>query len=195
MISTAARVTAANLTTAALPVEYTKVTTAMEPLSHGASLPGIQDYVARMETERGLDKQDLPSQCLKLGEEVGELYRAIREPQGQPQDPGGRIADVGDEAVDELILLMSIVNRCGINPEDSPQTALGSRSWPDTPKISARTSSALVKGPQNDDVSTSDLNARPLGSQACSYTVLACASVLLRCPTQPHLPGFGRSPG
>jgi len=38
-----------------------------------------------METERGLDKQDLPSQCLKLGEEVGELYRAVRKLQGQPQ--------------------------------------------------------------------------------------------------------------
>ena len=46
----------------------------MEPLSPGASLPRIQDYVARMEIERRLDKQDLPSQCLKLGEEVGELF-------------------------------------------------------------------------------------------------------------------------
>ncbi len=91
----------------------------MEPLSPGASLPRIQDYVAKMETERGLDKQDLSSQCLKLGEEVGELYRAVRKLQGQPQDPGGRIADIGDEAADALILLMSIVNRCGVNLEDA----------------------------------------------------------------------------
>ncbi|MGA2831076.1 MAG: hypothetical protein ABSF03_33750 [Streptosporangiaceae bacterium] len=91
----------------------------MEPLSQGVSLPGIQDYVAKMEAERGLDKQDLPSQCLKLGEEVGELYRAVRKLQGQPQDPAGRVADVGDEAADALILLMSIVNRCGINLEDA----------------------------------------------------------------------------
>ena len=91
----------------------------MDPLTQGASLPGIQAYVARMEAERGLDHQDLPSQCLKLGEEVGELYRAIRKLQGHPQDPDGRTADVGDEAVDTLILLMSIVNRCGINLEDA----------------------------------------------------------------------------
>src|SRR5580692_293040 len=89
----------------------------MEPLRQGASLPQIQDYVAKMEAERDLDKQDLPSQCLKLGEEVGELYRAVRKLQGHPQDPSGRIADIGDEAVDTLILLMSIVNRCGINLE------------------------------------------------------------------------------
>src|SRR5260370_11285345 len=74
----------------------------MEPLSLGASLPHIQDYVRHMEIERGLDSQDLSSQCLKLGEEVGELYRAVRKLQGQPQDPAGRTADVGDEAVDAL---------------------------------------------------------------------------------------------
>jgi NTP pyrophosphatase (non-canonical NTP hydrolase) len=85
-----------------------------------------------METERGLDKQDLPSQCLKLGEEVGELYRAVRKLQGQPHDPGGRIADIGDEAVDTLILLISIVNRCGINLEDAfraKETRNETRIW------------------------------------------------------------------
>jgi len=91
----------------------------MEPLSPGASLPHIQDYVQKMEIERGLDRQDLTSQCLKLGEEVGELYRAVRKLQGEPQDPGGRIADVGDEAADTLILLMSIINRCGVNLEEA----------------------------------------------------------------------------
>ena len=91
----------------------------MEPLRQGASLLQIQDYVAKMEAERDLDKQDLSSQCLKLGEEVGELYRAVRKLQGHPQDPSGRIADIGDEAADALILLMSIVNRCGISLEDA----------------------------------------------------------------------------
>jgi NTP pyrophosphatase (non-canonical NTP hydrolase) len=94
----------------------------MEPLSLGASLPRIQDYVRQMEIERGLDSQDLSSQCLKLGEEVGELYRAVRKLQGHPQDPVGRTANVGDEAVDALILLMSIVNRCGIDLEDAFRT-------------------------------------------------------------------------
>jgi hypothetical protein len=70
----------------------------MEPLSPGASLLRIQDYVAKMET----------------------------------QDPGGRIADIGGEAVDTLILLMSIVNRCGINLEDAFHTKEArneTRSW------------------------------------------------------------------
>jgi hypothetical protein len=41
-----------------------------------------------METERVLDKQDLPSQCLKLGEEAGQLFRAVRK-QGTTQNPVG----------------------------------------------------------------------------------------------------------
>jgi NTP pyrophosphatase (non-canonical NTP hydrolase) len=91
----------------------------MESLTQGAPLPVIQDYVARMEVERGLDQQDLAAQCLKLGEEVGELFRAVRHRQGHPHDPHGRIADIGDEAADVLILLLSIVNRCGISLEDA----------------------------------------------------------------------------
>jgi NTP pyrophosphatase (non-canonical NTP hydrolase) len=41
---------------------------------------------------------------------------------GQPQDPAGRVADVGDEAVDVLILLTSIVNRCGVDLEEAFRT-------------------------------------------------------------------------
>jgi NTP pyrophosphatase (non-canonical NTP hydrolase) len=91
----------------------------MEPLRQDASLPQIQGYVRQMETERGLDRQDIMSVCLKLGEEVGELYRAVRQRQGQPQDPDGRNADVADEAADVLILLISIVNRCDISLEEA----------------------------------------------------------------------------
>jgi NTP pyrophosphatase (non-canonical NTP hydrolase) len=55
-------------------------------------------------------------QCLKLGEEVGELFRAVLKQQGHPEDPQGRTADV---AADVLILLISIANRCGISLEDA----------------------------------------------------------------------------
>ena len=104
----------------------------MEPLINGASLGAIQDYVAKMENERGLDKQDLSSQCLKLGEEVGELYRAVRKLERQPQDPTGRVADIGDEAADVLILLASIANRCGIDIETAfrlKEARNESRTW------------------------------------------------------------------
>jgi NTP pyrophosphatase (non-canonical NTP hydrolase) len=104
----------------------------MEPLVNGASLRAIQNHVAKMETERGLDKQAVTSQCLKLGEEVGELFRAVRDFEGQPQDPTGRVADIGDEAVDVLILLASIANRCGIDIETAfrlKEARNESRTW------------------------------------------------------------------
>lgn len=41
---------------------------------------------------------------------------------GQPQDPSGRVADIADEAADTLILLVSIVNRCGVDLEDAFRT-------------------------------------------------------------------------
>jgi NTP pyrophosphatase (non-canonical NTP hydrolase) len=104
----------------------------MEPLSPGASLGQLQDYVGRMESERGLDRQDIASQCLKLGEEVGELFRAVRKLQGNPQDPTGRIASVADETADVLILLAAVANRCGVNLEDAlraKEAVNESRTW------------------------------------------------------------------
>ena len=52
----------------------------MEPLRQGATLQQIQNYVAEMEAERHLDKQDLPSQCLKLGEERHVTGAAVSLP-------------------------------------------------------------------------------------------------------------------
>ena len=50
---------------------------------------------------------------------TGKVLHVGSGMQGHPQDPRGRTADVGDEAVDVLILLVSIVNRCGINLEET----------------------------------------------------------------------------
>ncbi|MCW2934912.1 MAG: hypothetical protein JWM19_5874 [Actinomycetia bacterium] len=99
----------------------------MESLRQDASLPQIQEYVRQMEAERGLDGQDIMPQCLKLGEEVGELFRAVLKRQGHPKDSEGRNADVADEVADVLILLISIVNRCGIRLEEGRRTPIGDR--------------------------------------------------------------------
>ncbi|MEV5704786.1 hypothetical protein [Actinoallomurus sp. NPDC052274] len=61
----------------------------MDLLPHGASLGEIQDYVTEMEAERGLDRLAIESQCLKLGEEVGELFRAVLIANDGPADPHG----------------------------------------------------------------------------------------------------------
>src|ERR671931_1354478 len=79
----------------------------MEPLVPRASLRDIQDYVAKLEVERGFTKRGMGAQALKLVEEVGEVCRAVDALEGQPQDPQGRVNDLGEEAADTLIMLMS----------------------------------------------------------------------------------------
>jgi hypothetical protein len=39
----------------------------------------LQRYAAEMEEERGFAHRDVVSQCLLLGEEVGELFKAVRK--------------------------------------------------------------------------------------------------------------------
>jgi NTP pyrophosphatase (non-canonical NTP hydrolase) len=85
----------------------------------GASLRDIQEYVAKLEVERGFAKRSMSAQALKLVEEVGEVCRAVDALDGQPQDPQGRVNDLGEEAADTLIMLMSVVNRAGIDLEEA----------------------------------------------------------------------------
>jgi NTP pyrophosphatase (non-canonical NTP hydrolase) len=91
----------------------------MESLRENASLRDIQAYVAALETERGFAHRPATAQCLKLVEEIGEVCRAVGRLEGQPEDPRGRASDLGEEAVDSLIMLVAVVNRYGIDLEDA----------------------------------------------------------------------------
>lgn len=42
-------------------------------------LADFQRYVAELEVERGFEGQDVVQKCLMLGEEVGELFKAVRK--------------------------------------------------------------------------------------------------------------------
>jgi hypothetical protein len=50
----------------------------MLPLPQVSALDDLQGYVAKMEEERGFAHRDVVSQCLLLGEEVGELFKAVQ---------------------------------------------------------------------------------------------------------------------
>ena len=91
----------------------------MEPLVPRASLREIQDYVAKLEIERGFTQRSMGAQALKLVEEVGEICRAVDALEGQPQDPQGRVNDLGEEAADTLIMLISVINRAGVDLEEA----------------------------------------------------------------------------
>lgn len=87
----------------------------MRPLDPDTTLTDLQQYVAAMETERGFNGSTVIEQALKLGEEVGELYKAIRTTQHLPADPNSITGTVDEELADILIYLCAIANRLDIN--------------------------------------------------------------------------------
>jgi NTP pyrophosphatase (non-canonical NTP hydrolase) len=87
----------------------------MIPLSEAQPLSGVQRYVAEMEDERGFSNRDVIQQCLLLGEEVGELFKAVRKQQQMRVDRNSMIGSVEEELADVLIYLCAIANRLDID--------------------------------------------------------------------------------
>ena len=87
----------------------------MPELRDTPDLAEFQQYVAELEVERGFDDQTAIQKCLLLGEEVGELYKAVRTEEGLATDvPGG---EIGAELADIFIYVCAIANRYGIDLE------------------------------------------------------------------------------
>ncbi len=89
----------------------------MPELKVNAQLSDYQVYVAELERERGFFQQSTKDKCLLLGEEVGELFKAIRKIDGLAVDPNSNFGEVEDEIADIFIYLCSISNRLNIDIE------------------------------------------------------------------------------
>lgn len=81
------------------------------------TLTNFQRYVEALEGERGFVCQTAIEKCLLLGEEVGELFKAVRKAQQIAIDPTSDITTVGEELADIFIYLCAIANRYGIDLE------------------------------------------------------------------------------
>jgi NTP pyrophosphatase (non-canonical NTP hydrolase) len=87
-------------------------------LSQKADLQALQNYVAELERERGFDKQEAIHKCLLLGEEVGELFKAVRKFEKELRmDKNSAVGSVEDELADVLIYLCSIANKFSVDLE------------------------------------------------------------------------------
>jgi NTP pyrophosphatase (non-canonical NTP hydrolase) len=89
----------------------------MLTLPANPTLKNIQQYVINMETERGFIDEEIIRKCLLLGEEVGELFKAIRKIENIKVDPNSKINQVDHELADILIYLCEIANRLDIDLE------------------------------------------------------------------------------
>lgn len=88
----------------------------MEPLpDRTLTLDEIQDYVAKMEVERGFSDSTLLEQALKLAEETGEVCKAVRKRSSLGVDPTSTVGGLGEELADVLIYVAALANREGID--------------------------------------------------------------------------------
>jgi len=104
----------------------------MPHLGERPTLADLQRYVAELETERGFADQTVRDKCLLLGEEIGELFKAIRREEGLLIDEQSVSPEVAHELADILIYLCAIANRRGIDLEKAfraKEEINGSRTW------------------------------------------------------------------
>lgn len=91
----------------------------MPDLIKNPILSDFQKYVSELEKERGFVNQTIIDKCLLLGEEVGELFKAVRKSEGLSIDSNSTFTEIGDELTDILIYLCAIANRKGIDLESA----------------------------------------------------------------------------
>lgn len=91
----------------------------MPELPQKASLKDFQKYVSELEIERGFSQQTVHDKCLLLGEEIGELFKAIRKSEGLAIDINSSFSEIGDELADIFIYICAIANRKGIDMESA----------------------------------------------------------------------------
>lgn len=88
-------------------------------LKDNPTLKDLQEYVVQLEKDRGFSEQTVLQKCLMLGEEVGELFKAIRKQQNIKIDNNSKFGSIDEELADILIFVCSIANKCGIDLENA----------------------------------------------------------------------------
>lgn len=90
----------------------------MPTLKNNPALWDFQKYVVELEQERGFSDQSPVEKCLLLGEEVGELFKAIRKyGTALRTDSHSHIGTIEEELADILIYICTIANKYDIDLE------------------------------------------------------------------------------
>ncbi|NSW53445.1 MAG: pyrophosphohydrolase [Anaerolineae bacterium] len=92
----------------------------MPNLPEHPDLAALQRYVRELEVERGFIDQTVLMKCLMLGEEAGELFKAVRKVEGIKLDhASAKVGGIDEELVDIFIFVCSIANKYAIDLEDA----------------------------------------------------------------------------
>ena len=106
-------------------------------LPPNAPMREFQRYIYQLEAMHGWLNVDLVNNCFLMGEEVGELFKAIRKHQRffvekHPEDEAVSKQHIGEELVDVFNYLIAIANRLDIDFEEAFRRKNGinqQRSW------------------------------------------------------------------
>ena len=108
-------------------------------LPQDATMADFQRYVHELEALHGWLDVDLVHNCFLMGEEVGELFKAVRrvnrlfEGSDVPAtSTETRVEEVAEEIVDVLNYLLAVANRLDIDVESAfrkKNTRNQSRTW------------------------------------------------------------------
>ena len=91
----------------------------MATIPPSPTLQQLQSYVSETETQRGFSEESVLEKCLLLGEEVGELFKAIRKRSGIAVDQTAPPSSIADELADVLNFILAIANRAQIDLEEA----------------------------------------------------------------------------
>ena len=80
-----------------------------------STLAEAQEYIWRMNQERGFNLEDPEKKMLMLTEEVGEVARAVRKLAGGKFDDATHHADLAEEIADVFIVLSGLASMTGVN--------------------------------------------------------------------------------
>ena len=96
----------------------------MIKLPENAAMKDYQRYIHELETMHGWLKVDLVHNCFLMGEEMGELFKAVRrynklfdEGKGTPTEEAR--ANLAEELVDVFNYLLAIANRVDVDLEQA----------------------------------------------------------------------------
>lgn len=92
----------------------------------------LQQTVHQFEVAHGFDQQSAIVKCLLLGEEIGELFKAVRSASGIGVDASSSSKMVGEELADVFIFLLALANRFDLKLGVEAKRKLelnGQRTW------------------------------------------------------------------
>lgn len=92
----------------------------MPTLKSNPILRNFQKYVVELEQERGFSDNTPVEKCLLLGEEVGELFKAVRKyGTALRTDSASHVGTIEEELADILIYVCAIANKYNIDLEQA----------------------------------------------------------------------------